>query len=487
MYYQKIVQTLPYQPPLETFAQFADSVPGALLESADIAPIYGRQSLFFVDPIVEIIGKGERFIVKALQPAGETLLEQLTQADLAFALRLKRTRRQITGTVRTSNKFTNEAERSKQITTATIIRVMLKRFATTDPYFGLYGAFSYDFVRLFEQLPKRLPILAQPDFHLYIPDLIYVYDHFKETANLLYFKLTNESLTERLARIPRSPKRTSLQFKVGRLQSSISAPAYQKNVQKAQEYMKIGDIFEVVLSRKFTASFRGSALGVYAQYRAVNPSPYMFYFRFPEQTVLGASPEMFVKVENNLVMVRPISGTAKRSADSMQDYQLLLNLLNSPKEKSELDMLIDLARNDVARVCKPGISLQDYRYVEKYSKVMHTIAHVTGQLDAKRYTAFDALIACLNAGTLTGAPKIRAMEIIEELEPVRRGLYGGCVGYLTFNNELNTGITIRSAVIEQGKITTQVGATLLLDSNPAAEFEETENKAAALVKVMQQV
>lgn len=484
MYYQKIVQTLPYQPPLETFAQFADTVPGVLLESADIAPIYGKQSLFFVDPIVEVMGEGEHFTVRALKPAGETLLEQITERDLSFATQLKRATRIITGRVAPASAVTDEAVRSKQTNAASIIRVMLKRFQSADPYFGLYGAFSYDFVRLFEHLPRRLPASGQPDFHLYIPDLIYVYDHFKETAELHYYKVTAETLSERLTQVPRRRGKLSLQFRVGKMRTTMTAKTYQAAVRQAQEFMKIGDIFEVVLSRKFIAPFHGSSLGVYAQYRDTNPSPYMFYLRFPERVLLGASPEMFVKVEAGQVMTRPISGTARRSPDPMLDYQLMLNLLNSTKEKSELDMLIDLARNDLARVCLPGIRLQDYRYVEKYSKVMHTIAHVSGKLDTKHFTAFDALIACLNAGTLTGAPKIRAMEIIEELEPVRRGFYGGCVGYLTGNNELNTGITIRSAVIEGNTITTQAGATLLLDSEPAAELAETEHKAAALVSVM---
>jgi anthranilate synthase component 1 len=311
-----------------------------------------------------------------------------------------------------------------------------------------------------------------------------VYDHFKETAILHYYKLTNETLAERLVRIPRRKGKLSLQFNVGKMRPSMSAHQYRAAVQRAQARMKVGDIFEVVLSRQFKAPFHGSSLGVFAQYRAVNPSPYMFYLRFPERVLLGASPEMFVKVEAGTVMTRPISGTAQRSADPLGDYQFMLNLLNSAKEKSELDMLIDLARNDLARVCLPGIQLQDYRYVEKYSKVMHTIAHVSGHLDTKRFTAFDALIACLNAGTLTGAPKIRAMEIIEELEPVRRGFYGGCVGYLTFNNELNTGITIRSALIAGGNITMQAGATILLDSEATAELAETEHKASALVQVI---
>lgn len=478
MYFKKIVQPLPYQSPFEVFTQFAEDLPGILFESADIAPIYGRQSIMAIDPIVEITGKNDRFSVVARRPAGRKLLTRIPTSALRMVKSLHRTADHITGRI--------PRQQTAQYNTATILRVLLKYLSTTDPYFGMYGAFSYDFVRLFEELPHQLPDTSIPDFHLFIPDLIYVYDHLKETAQLHYFQLTEQTVAERLQELPRR-SRPTLRFSVGRMQANLNQTDYVQRVQQAQNYMKIGDIFEVVLSRQLSASFRGSSLGLYLQYREFNPSPYMFYLRFPERVLLGASPEMFVRVEKNIVMARPISGTAPRGQDALADYQAMIDLLNSVKEKSELDMLIDLARNDLARVCLPGIQLSDYRYVEKYAKVMHTIAQVTGQLDNKHYIAFDALVAALHAGTLTGAPKIRAMEIIEELEPVRRGFYGGCVGYLTFNNELNTGITIRSAVIENHHITTQAGATVLLDSVPTAEFQETVHKSAALIKVMQHV
>lgn len=494
MYFEKIVQNLPYQSPLEVFAEFGDTVPGILFESADIAPVYGRQSLIVIDPIVEIIGQADRFQLRARTAAGRTLLEHIPQSALRGVQSLRRSAQHITGRIPRQTTLNSEDQHYQQKNISNILRLMLQQFANDDPYFGMYGAFSYDFVRLFEELPERLPSTAIPDFHLYIPDLIYTYDHLKETATLHYYKFTEQTLPERLHALPRVKRRAvrstrrapaKKSFQVGRVRSTLSETAYQQQVGQAQQYMKQGDIFEVVLSRQLTATFQGSPLALYQQYRSINPSPYMFYLRFPERVLLGASPEMFVRVEKNIVMTRPISGTARRGDDAMADYQAMLDLLNSAKEKSELDMLIDLARNDVARVCLPGIHVSDYRYVEKYAKVMHTIAHVSGQLDADHYLAFDALLAALNAGTLTGAPKIRAMGIIEELEPVRRGFYGGCIGYLTFNNELNTGITIRSAVIEDGRITTQVGATLLLDSVPAAEYQETAHKAAALIQAMQ--
>ncbi|MBI2415663.1 MAG: anthranilate synthase component I family protein [Candidatus Kerfeldbacteria bacterium] len=417
MFYRKFVQSIDYQPASTAFRAYSEAVPGILFESVDVAPIYGRKNVWFVDPIVAITEQAGAVQFESLHPAGDIVRQQLTQS-------------------------------------IPTLRSIFEQIHTPDPYFGLYGLFSYDYVRRFETLPDLHARGTVPDFQLYIPDVIFVYDHLKETAEVHYYQLTQLTLAERLQQLP----------------------------EQAQQYMKIGDVFELVLSRRLTGSFAGSALGLYDAYRNVNPSPYMFFIRTPQRTIVGASPEMFVRVEDGEVMTRPISGTAARSMDPIADYEHMLTLLNSPKEKSELDMLIDLARNDVARVCQPGITVSDYRYVEKYSKVMHTIAQVTGRLDTSQYLAFDALVACLNAGTLTGAPKIRAMELIEQLEPERRGCYGGCVGYITFNNELNTGITIRSAVIEDATITIQAGATVLYDSNPTAEFTETEHKAAALLQ-----
>jgi anthranilate synthase len=203
---------------------------------------------------------------------------------------------------------------------------------------------------------------------------------------------------------------------------------------------------------------------------------------------------MFVRVENGIVQARPISGTVPRGKDSLSDYHYMMQLLNSEKEKSELDMLIDLARNDISRVCEPGVAVSDYRYVEKYSRVMHTVAHVEGQLSPK-FSAFDAFIASLNAGTLTGAPKAAAMTYIDTHEQSRRGYYGGNVGYLTFSGQLDTGIIIRTAHLvrqleQEGEVhdvNVRAGATLLYDSDPASEFAETEGKARALLEALDSI
>ena len=199
-----------------------------------------------------------------------------------------------------------------------------------------------------------------------------------------------------------------------------------------------------------------------------------------KEYILGASPEMMIRVQDDIVEIRPISGTAKRGKTSFDDHQNMMDLLNSTKEKSELDMLIDLARNDLNRVCKPGLEISDYRYVEKYARVMHTVAHIRGELEPKK-TAFDVLISCLNAGTLTGAPKIAAMNVIAEIESFHRGYYGGCVGYFAFNGNCDTAILIRSAHVKNELLNYKSGATLLFDSKPSLEFEESEHKASAFL------
>lgn len=480
---KQIIQKIEYKPVLNYFRKYSENIKGFLLESVDIAPIYGRLSLFAIDPPIEVVAKDNYFRITALNLIGEEILKKFTKNDFEYTTKLNKTKTEINGQVIRTNEKIDESRRLKQPNISFVIRTFIKKLKNKSNLLGLYGAFSYDFVRLFEDLPDLHDHNQTPDFHLYLPDIIYHFDHLKEQASLNYFQFTKLNLKQRLKQISQSyPKNNK--FVVDGLHSNYSEEKFIAGVKKAKKYMKIGDIFEMVLARKFKGRFKGSALSLYELYRKANPSPYMFYFNFGNTKLLGASPEMFIRVEKDIVNMRPISGTARRSEDPIDDYENMLKMLNSSKEKSELDMLIDLGRNDLSRVCLSGVKLLDYRFVEKYSKVMHTIAHVQGRLDKKVFNAFDAFIACLNAGTLTGAPKVRAMELIEKMEPERRGYYGGNVGYISFNNELNTGIIIRSAVIQNKNIEVQAGATLLYDSDPRSEYLETEAKAEALMKLL---
>ncbi|MBD0743322.1 anthranilate synthase component I [Streptomyces sp. CBMA152] len=261
-------------------------------------------------------------------------------------------------------------------------------------------------------------------------------------------------------------------------------PAYQDAVEDIKERIRAGEAFQVVPSQRFETPCHASALDVYRVLRATNPSPYMYLFRFDGFDVVGSSPEALVKVEDGRAMVHPIAGTRHRGATPQEDHDLAEELLADPKERAEHLMLVDLGRNDLGRVCEPGsVEVVDFMSVERYSHVMHIVSTVTGRVAPGR-TAFDVLTACFPAGTLSGAPKPRAMQIIEELEPSRRGLYGGCVGYLDFAGDSDTAIAIRTALLRDGTAYVQAGAGVVADSDPVAEDNECRNKAAAVLRAV---
>ncbi|WP_328313458.1 anthranilate synthase component I [Streptomyces sp. NBC_00442] len=261
-------------------------------------------------------------------------------------------------------------------------------------------------------------------------------------------------------------------------------PDYQGAVEDIKERIRAGEAFQVVPSQRFETSCNASALDVYRVLRATNPSPYMYLFRFDGFDVVGSSPEALVKVEDGRAMLHPIAGTRPRGATPQHDQALADELLADPKERAEHLMLVDLGRNDLGRVCEPGsVEVVDFMSIERYSHVMHIVSTVTGTV-AEGRTAFDVLTACFPAGTLSGAPKPRAMQIIEELEPSRRGLYGGCVGYLDFAGDSDTAIAIRTALLRDGTAYVQAGAGVVADSDPVAEDDECRNKAAAVLRAV---
>jgi anthranilate synthase component 1 len=267
----------------------------------------------------------------------------------------------------------------------------------------------------------------------------------------------------------------------GTARSSFSPEAFLAAVDRAIEYIRAGDVFQVVLSRRLDLPFTGSALEIYRTLRVVNPSPFMFYLRSPACTLVGSSPEIMVRCVDREVTVRPLAGTRRRGATPDEDRALAEDLLADPKERAEHVMLIDLGRNDVGRVSEIGsVVLSDVMTIERYSHVMHLTSNVTGQLRTG-LSAFEALRACLPAGTVSGAPKIRGMQIIDELEPVRRGPYAGAVGYIDFAGSMDTCIALRTIVVKDGRAYVQSGAGIVADSVPEKEFEETLNKARGLL------
>ena len=268
------------------------------------------------------------------------------------------------------------------------------------------------------------------------------------------------------------------------VKSNFTEEQFKKIVTDAKKQIRAGEIIQVVLSQRFEVDISTNPFNIYRSLRALNPSPYMYYLNFNGIKIIGSSPELLVRCENGIVETRPIAGTRPRGKNPVQDDKLAEELLADPKEKAEHIMLVDLGRNDLGRVCKKGsVHVSEFMSVERYSHVMHIVSNVKGDLSSGK-NDLDVLQAAFPAGTLSGAPKIRAMEIIEDLEPVTRGPYGGCIGYFSFSGNLDTCITIRTIVVKGNKAYIQAGAGIVADSNPKKEFEETKNKAMAQIKAI---
>ena len=393
------------------------------------------------------------------------------------------------------------------------IRALLERYALPPELCGqgfrcgLVGYFAYDFIRCLERLPDNNPDeLNLPDCDLMAPGEVVLYDHLKSELTLICNVLTGGDPAGAYRQAQKSlddlendlfgqppvaedpPKPTDPAEPVysanpaGKydFQPGLNREIYTGQVRQAKKYIRQGDIFQVVLSQRFSAAYTRDPFAVYRALRHVNPSPYLFYLRCPEAVLVGASPEMLVRLTGRMIETCPIAGTRRRGANPNLDDALAADLLADAKELAEHAMLVDLARNDVGRISRFGtVKVKDFCHVERFSHVMHLVSLVEGQLREDRF-AIDVLASLLPAGTLSGAPKIRAMEIIDELEKVRRGPYGGAVGYLGFDGCLETCITIRTAVLKDNRIYIQAGAGIVADSVPETEYEETVSKAAAL-------
>ncbi len=368
---------------------------------------------------------------------------------------------------------------------------------------GMVGYLSYDCVRFFEHLPdKTKDDLKMPDICLALAKDLVVFDHRRHTlkivscvhlapgdsrqAKIKKYKAALkviDALTADLQKPLRKARPRKSGPKISPV-SNCSQSQYEAMVIKAKAHIKAGDIFQVVLSQRLTAAISVDAFEIYRALRVLNPSPYMFYLNFGGLQLAGASPELLVRCENGLVETRPIAGTRARGKDEAEDAALMKSLLEDPKEKAEHIMLVDLGRNDLGRVCEQGsVKISEFMDIEKYSHVMHIVSNVQGRLRGDM-DALDVLEACFPAGTVSGAPKIRAMEIIEDLEGPKRGPYAGCVGILSFSKNLDTCITIRTIVVQKGRAFVQAGAGIVADSDPALEYAETMNKAMAQIKAI---
>jgi len=362
---------------------------------------------------------------------------------------------------------------------------------------GLLGYLSYDMVRYFEEVGGNArDDLSHPDMELVrVRDLI-VFDHWRgEVLLIANLVLDDERDLEqafedarevigRLEEVVENSKHVAASRNGGRIEarSSFEKEDFVHAVERAKEYILEGEIFQVVLSQRFECEFDSDPLNVYLILKEVNPSPYMYFLEFGERSIIGSSPEILVKCQGGNVTVRPIAGTRARGGDAVEDEELARSMLNDPKERAEHVMLVDLGRNDIGKVSAFGsVSVSEFMDVERYSHVQHLVSNVVGRLEAGR-DAIDALEAAFPAGTVSGAPKIRAMEIIDELEPVRRGIYAGSVGYLSFSGDMDFAITIRTIVLQGGRAYVQAGAGIVADSVPEKEYEETVKKARAMLK-----
>jgi len=443
--------------PVSAYAKLAAFRPRFLLESVEGGERLGRYSFIGFGEALEVRLDGERFTVGArslpLPRTAPELLDGLRGA-LAAAPR------------------------------------PLPELGSVPLAGGLVGYTSYDVVRFFERLPQRAAALpnAPPLLHYVAPHSMLVFDHLTRAIALLHAGSEAErvALRREVIQALRGPmpapraRRGSHEPPA----AALGRDAYLDGVRRAQEYIASGDVYQLVLSSRFAGRHDLDPFQAYRALRLVNPSPYMFYCELGDLTVVGSSPEALVKLAGGHAELRPIAGTRPRSGEADVDAARAAELLADPKENAEHVMLVDLARNDLGRVATAGsVRVEPFRAIERYSHVMHIVSGVHGQLAAGR-DAFDLFAAAFPAGTLVGAPKVRAMQIIEELEPVRRGLYGGTVGYFGARGDMDQAITIRTLVFHGDEYSYQAGAGIVADSQPEAEHGEILHKSAAAVQAL---
>jgi anthranilate synthase component 1 len=368
---------------------------------------------------------------------------------------------------------------------------------------GLAGYFGYDTVRLFEQRLTRVPPddLGLPDIQLLLTEELAVVDNLSGRVYLIVYADPNqpEGYQRGRARLRELKGRLLRHVEPPHTRASVRRPEqrdfakddYLKAVARAKEYIVAGDVFQVQIGQRIRKQFADSPLSLYRALRTLNPSPYMYYYDFGDTHIVGASPEILVRSEargdERSIAIRPLAGTRPRGGSPEHDAQLAAELLADPKERAEHLMLIDLARNDIGRIAKTGtVHVSEQMVVERYSHVMHLVSHVEGTLQ-EGLGNFDVLRATFPAGTLSGAPKVRAMEIIDELEPVKRGVYGGAVGYLSFAGDMDLAIAIRTGIVKENVLYVQAAAGIVADSVPEMEWKETEAKARAVLRAAEQV
>ncbi|WP_309732011.1 anthranilate synthase [Chamaesiphon sp. OTE_75_metabat_556] len=472
----------------EVLSQIDSQRGGLLTSNYEYPGRYKKWAIGFVNPPLEISTREDTFSIKALNQRGLILIAYLSdRLAKCSALEIKdRDSELITGFVRPTTQVFTEEERSQQPSVFSLIREVIFAFhSNEDAYLGLYGAFGYDLVFQFEKMTKNLPRSTDArDLVLYLPDELTIVDYQRQQAFQLRYDFEIDGQTNR--NLPRTGEFIDYRGQqLALTKTADHAPGeYAAKVETALDYFRRGDLFEVVTSQSFFESYDLPPTALFETLQQINPSPFSFVLNLGGEYIVGASPEMFVRVEDRRVETCPISGTIRRGSNSIEDAANILELLNSRKDESELTMCTDVDRNDKSRICQPGsVKVLSRRQIELYSHLIHTVDHVEGLLRPE-FDAIDAFLSHLWAVTVTGAPKKAAMEFLEQHERSARQWYGGAVGYLTFKGDLNTGLILRTVELKDSIAQVRVGATLLYDSIPAAEEAETLLKGAAAFQTL---
>ena len=482
-------RAVPYAGAIEAYVDGLNSRRGAVFSSNYEYPgRYTRWDTATIDPPIVISARGRAMRIEALNGRGEALLIMMQRhvSALKDITVTQTTKHRLTLKIAEPGRVISEEERSRVPSVFTVLRAITALFhSDQDPNLGLYGAFGYDLAFQFDPVDYKLERKqSQRDLVLYLPDEILVVDHYSAAAWTDRYDYAAEG--QSTAGLPRDAVVEAFQLADRIPPRGDHEPGeYARLVEKAKESFRRGDLFEVVPGQMFYERCETAPSEISKRLKSINPSPYSFFINLGEREYLiGASPEMFVRVNGRRVETCPISGTIKRGDDAISDSEQILKLLNSKKDESELTMCSDVDRNDKSRVCEPGsVRVIGRRQIEMYSRLIHTVDHIEGRL-REGMDAFDAFLSHAWAVTVTGAPKLWAMRFIEQNEKSPRAWYGGAIGMVHFNGDLNTGLTLRTIRIKDGIAEVRAGATLLYDSDPQEEEAETELKASAMISAI---